>query len=98
MLPVFPYFGSLPMAIDAMLATIAYVGQEIYSINREAGRNKLIYSLIYYFIPNPLMVALANPFRRGTWGGVCSAIKTMPLTRQTAPSWWGCLCAVCFAS
>jgi hypothetical protein len=22
----------------------------------------------------------------------------MPLERQTDPSWWGCLCAVCFAS
>jgi hypothetical protein len=28
---------------------------------------------------------------------VFSSIKTMPLEGETAPSWWGCLCAVCFA-
>jgi hypothetical protein len=58
------------MAMDAMLATIAIGGQEIYGINREAGRNKLIYCLIYHFRLNPLMAASANPFRRGTWSGV----------------------------
>ncbi len=31
-------------------------------------------------------------------GGVCPSIKTMPLEKQMAPSWQGCLCAVCFAS
>ncbi len=58
------------MAMDAMLATIANGGQEIYNIDREAGRNKLIYCLIYQFKLNPLMATLANPFRRGTrgWG------------------------------
>ncbi len=56
------------MAMDAMLATIANGGQEIYNIDREAGRNKLIYCLIHHFKLNPLMAALANPFCRGTWG------------------------------
>jgi len=26
------------------------------------------------------------------------SIITMPLDGKTAPSWWGCLCDVCFAS
>jgi hypothetical protein len=25
--------------------------------------------------------------------GVRSSIKTMPMEGETAPSWWGCLCA-----
>jgi len=29
---------------------------------------------------------------------VFSSIKTMPLEGKMAPSWWGCLCDVCFAS
>jgi hypothetical protein len=56
------------MAMDAMLATIANGRQEIYHIDREAGRNKLIHCLIYHFKINPLMAALANTFCRGTWG------------------------------
>ncbi len=35
----FLYFGGPPMAMDAMLATIANGGQAIVDINREAGRN-----------------------------------------------------------
>ena len=30
--------------------------------------------------------------------GLGHSIKTMPLQRRMAPSWWGCVCAVCFAS
>jgi hypothetical protein len=56
------------MVMDAMLATIANGGQKNYNINREGGRNKLIYCLVYHFKLNPLMAASANPFRRGTRG------------------------------
>jgi hypothetical protein len=83
------------MAMDAILAIIADGEQAIVGIDREASRNKLFLHLIFTLILNPLTVALSNPFRRGSRGGVCSTIETMPLERQTAPSWWGCLCAVC---
>ncbi len=56
------------MAMDAILATIADSGRGIVDIDREAGRNKLIFHLIYYLILNPLKVALAKPFWRGSWG------------------------------
>ena len=42
------------------------------------------------------MAALANPFRRGSGGGVCPSNKAMPLEGQTALAWWWCLWAVCF--
>jgi hypothetical protein len=51
----------------AMLATIANSRQTIVDINRVAGGNKLISCLLYYFILNPVVVAFANPFRRGCW-------------------------------
>jgi hypothetical protein len=56
------------MAINAILATIANSVQAIVDIDREAGRNKLISSLINYFILSPSMVALADPFCRGSQG------------------------------
>jgi hypothetical protein len=87
------------MAMDAILATIANGGRAIVDINREARRNKLISHFLYYLILNPLTATLAKPFRRGScWGWSMFSIKTMPLERQTTPSWWGCLCAVGFAS
>ena len=46
--------------------------------------------LIYNFVLNPSSVASSNPFRSGS-------IETIMLERQTAPSWWGCLCDVGFA-
>jgi len=56
------------MAMDAILATIANGRQAIVDIDREAGRNKFISCLINYFILSPLMMALADPFCRGSWG------------------------------
>jgi hypothetical protein len=88
----------LPMAINANSATVANGGKEIVDISREADRNKLIFCLFYYLILNLLMANLANPCCRGSRGGVCSTIKTMPLERQRAPLCLGCLCAVCFIS
>ena len=35
-----------------------------------------------------------TPCEEAPGGGVCSSIKTMALEGETAPSWWGCLCAV----
>jgi hypothetical protein len=62
------------MAMDAILATVANAEQAIVDIYREAGRNKLIYHLIYTLILNPLMAALPNPFCRSSrgWGGEAS--------------------------
>jgi hypothetical protein len=51
-----------------MLAAIADGRQAIVDMDREAGGNKLISCLIYYFILNPSKVAFANPFCRGSWG------------------------------
>jgi hypothetical protein len=86
------------MAIDAMLATIANGGQAVADIISEADRNELNYCSMKYFVLNPLAEALAGPFRRGSQSWGIFHLKTMPLERQLAPSWWGCLCAVCFAS
>jgi hypothetical protein len=58
------------MAIDAILATVADGGRAIVDIDREAGRDKLISCLVYYFILNPSTAASANPFQKGSqrWG------------------------------
>ena len=86
------------MAMDAILTTIADRGRAIVDIDREAGGNKLNSRLLHNFILNPSTLASANPFCRGSgrWG-VFRYIEIMPLERQTAPSWWGCLFVVCFA-
>ncbi len=86
------------MAMDAILATIADGEQEIVGIDREASRNKLISCLIFTVILNLWWWPCRTPSAEAPGGGVCSTIETMPLERQTAPSWWVCLCAVCFAS
>ncbi len=84
--------------MDAVLATIANREQVIVDIDRESGRNELNSHLSYTLILNPLTVASSNLFHRGSQGWGVSPIKTMPLERQAAPSWWGCLCAMCFTS
>jgi hypothetical protein len=63
--------------MDAILATIANARQAIVEIDREAGRNKLISHLIYYFLLHPSTSALAEPFRRGSqgWGMFCHKNK-----------------------
>ena len=57
------------MAMDATLAAPANGRQAIVDIDREAGRNKFISCLINYFILSPSMMALADPFCRGSRGG-----------------------------
>jgi hypothetical protein len=58
------------MVMNAVLATVANGEQVIVDKDREANRNKLISRLIYILILNPSMVALPNPFCRGSrgWG------------------------------
>jgi hypothetical protein len=65
---LFVYHGSLPLAMGAILATVANGEQATVDTNREAGRNKLISHLIYTLILNPLMAASPKPFCRGSWG------------------------------
>jgi hypothetical protein len=86
------------MAMDATLAAPANGRQAIVDIDREEGRNKLISCLIYYFTLNPLTMALADPFCRGSWVWGMFCHKNMLLERQMAPSWCRCLCDVCFSS
>ena len=59
--------------------------------HRERG-SKLISPLVYWFWRRPQ----PTPFAEAPGGGVCLSNKTMPLERQTTPSWWWCLWAVCF--
>ncbi len=50
------------------LSEVANGGQAIV-VNLERGsRNKLFSHLVYWFYQIPSMEALANPFRRGSWG------------------------------
>jgi hypothetical protein len=47
--------------MDAMLATIVDGGRAIVVIYRDAGRNKLIYPLIWNFNTKPFECDLAQP-------------------------------------
>ena len=60
--------GGLTMVMDAIVATVVDGGQEIVDIDIEAGRNKLIFHLLYSFTLNPSTAASSNPFWRGFWG------------------------------
>jgi hypothetical protein len=44
------YYGNLLMAMDAFVAIIDDGGRAIVDIDIEAGRNKLIFHLLYTFI------------------------------------------------
>ncbi len=69
---------------------------------------KPTYLMTVYCLRGAAPIGLSyNFFWRRPWptsseeapgGRVWSAIKIMPLERQMAPLWWGCLCAVRFAS
>ena len=61
---------------------------------REAGRNKLISYSLYNFILNPSTAATSNLLQRGSGGGVCSSIKTMPLDGKMAHR-GGDVCVMC---
>jgi hypothetical protein len=83
------------MAINAVLAIIANGERAIVVIYTEG--EEINYVLLYFIdydktlrwkpCPTPCEEA---PSPRG---GICSSFKTMVLEGETAPSWWGCLCA-----
>ncbi len=54
--------------MHAVLDIIVEGGNGIVDIDREVGRNKFITCLIHDIILNPSMLALANPFHRGSQG------------------------------
>jgi hypothetical protein len=54
--------GGLTMVMDAIVATVVDGGRAIVDIDIEAGRNKLIYHLLYNFTLNPSTAASSNPF------------------------------------
>jgi hypothetical protein len=79
--------------MDAILATIVDGGQAIILNFREAVQ---IICFLLYFIDSTKTLQrwpLPTPCEEAPGGAVCSSIKTMPLEGETAPSWWGCLCA-----
>jgi hypothetical protein len=72
---------------------IANGGQAIVVIYREGV--ELNYFLLY-FIDSAKTLRLRprpTPCKKAPRGAVFFSIKTMPLEGETAPSWWGCLCA-----
>jgi hypothetical protein len=54
--------------MDDILAAIANGWQRIVDIDRENGRNKLVFCLIYHLTVNPSTTASAKSFCRGSWG------------------------------
>ena len=82
----------------AIVATVVDGGRTLVDINTEAVEinQTLIYFVNLYktlrWRPRP------TPSEEAPEGGVCSSMEIIPLERQIAPSWWGCLCDVCFAS
>jgi hypothetical protein len=77
----------------AVLAIIADDGQAIVVICTEG--EEINYFLLYFIDSDKTLRQrpLPAPCKEALGGGVCSSIKTMALEGETAPSWWGCLCA-----
>jgi hypothetical protein len=84
--------------MNVVLAIIANGGRAVVVIYREAVEIK--YFILYFIILYLTLQwwPLPTPFEEAPGGGVCSSMETMVLEGETAPSWWGCLCDVCFAS
>ena len=81
------------MAMYAILAIAASGGRAIIIIDREAVE---IDCFLLYFIDSAKTLQRRphpTPRNEAHRGAVYLSIKTMPLERETAPSWWGCLCA-----
>jgi hypothetical protein len=77
------------MAINAVLAIIADGGRAIVVIFREGVE---INYFLLYFIDSAKTLRRGlrpTPCEEAPGGAVFSSIKTMPLERKTAPSWWG---------
>jgi hypothetical protein len=76
-----------------ILAIIADNMQAIIVIDREAVE---INYFLLYFIDSAKTLrwrTRPTPCKEAPGGAVFLSIKTMPLEGETAPSWWGCLCA-----
>jgi hypothetical protein len=81
------------MASYAVLAIIADGGRAIIVINREVVEIKNYFLYVIDSAKTLRRRPLPTPCEEAAGGGVCSSIKTMALEGETAPSWWGCLCA-----
>jgi hypothetical protein len=80
-------------AVNSVLAIIADGGRAIVVIYTEGEET---HSFLLYFIDSDKTLRgrpCPTPCEEAPGGGVCSSIKTMALEGETAPSWWGCLCA-----
>jgi hypothetical protein len=80
-------------AINAVWAIIADNGRAIVVIYRKGA--EINYFLLYFIDSAKTLQQrpLPTPCKEALGGEVFSSIKTMPLEGETAPSWWGCLCA-----
>jgi hypothetical protein len=77
--------------MNAFLAIIDDGGRAIFVINREAVE---INYFPLYFIDSTkthLTMALANPFRRGSWGWGMFVNQNHATEEGNGSSWWGCL-------
>ena len=79
--------------MNAVLAIIANGGRAIVVIYREGV--EINYFLLYFIDSDKTLRRRPRPTpcEEAHGAAVCSSIKTMPLEGETAPSWWGCLCA-----
>jgi hypothetical protein len=83
------------MAMNGVLAIIADGGRAIVVIYTEGEE---IYYVLLYFIDSDRTLQqwpcpTPCPCEEAPGGGICFSITTMALEGETAPSWWGCLCA-----
>jgi hypothetical protein len=79
--------------MNAVLAIIANGGRAIFVITREGVE---INYFLLYFIDSAKTLRRrprSTPCEEAPRGGVCFSIKTMAQKGETAPSWWGYLCA-----
>jgi hypothetical protein len=81
------------MTMNAVLAIIADGGRAIVVIYTEG--EEINYFLLYFIDSDKTLrwQPRPTPCEEALGGGACSSIKTMALEGETAPSWWGCLCA-----
>jgi len=79
--------------MDAILAIIVDGGRAITVIDREGL--EINYFLLWFIDSTKTLRWQPCPIssKEAPRGGVCVSIKTMLLEAETAPSWWGCLCA-----
>jgi hypothetical protein len=87
------YYNGPPTAINAVLAIIAGGGRAIVVIYREGV--EINYFLLYFIDSAKFLRGqpCPTPCKEAHGGAICSSMKTMALEGETAPSWWGCLCA-----